>query len=152
MLAKDTPTSSKMLPRDITDVTAPTEVGTMPSGGACERTGAHMARRRLGKFSIDATIGSGGMSTVLEATDCELGRRVALKRMQVLDSRSDDFLLAEAIRLAKVKHPNVVEVHEVIKGDGDERFVVLEFVDGPTLATWQTGQSPKSILAVSCLS
>jgi tetratricopeptide (TPR) repeat protein len=86
---------------------------------------------RLGKYRSLREIGRGAMGRVYEATDPVLGRRVALK---VLDA---DSLGPEAVRrflrearlLARVRHPNVVEIHELGRSDG-RIFISMEFVDG----------------------
>jgi serine/threonine protein kinase len=77
------------------------------------------------------------MGTVFEATDSRLGRKVALKR--ACDGASVSLqqrLVAEARALAKLSHPNVVQVYEVFEVD-HLVYVALEFIDGCTLAHWQ---------------
>ncbi len=86
---------------------------------------------RLGRYKSLREIGRGAMGRVYEATDPVLGRRVALK---VLDA---DSLGPEAVRrflrearlLARVRHPNVVEIHELGRSGG-RIFIAMEFVDG----------------------
>jgi serine/threonine protein kinase len=101
----------------------------------------------VGRYPIERKIGRGGMGTVYEALDPELGRRVALKVMlpgQTNAARTK----AEARTLAKLSHPNVVTVHEV--GQHAERvFLAMEYVDGQTLGKWLSGTpSVEQILAV----
>src|SRR5262245_28327000 len=77
------------------------------------------------------------MGLVVEAHDPELDRLVALKL--VLDRRASSSagqrLLREARAMAKLSHPNVVQVHEVGTVDG-QVFIVMELVRGCTLSRW----------------
>jgi eukaryotic-like serine/threonine-protein kinase len=93
----------------------------------------------IGRFTVLETVGSGGMGVVYAAHDKELDRRVAVKLLR--PSREDDAsvgegrLLREAQALAKLSHPNVVQVYEV--GTFNDRvFLAMEFLPGPTLRGW----------------
>jgi len=93
----------------------------------------------IGRFTVLETVGSGGMGVVYAAHDKELDRRVAVKLLR--PAREDDAsvgkgrLLREAQALAKLSHPNVVQVYEV--GTFNDRvFLAMEFLPGPTLRTW----------------
>jgi eukaryotic-like serine/threonine-protein kinase len=81
---------------------------------------------RAGKYRIVREIGRGGMAVVYEAIDPDLGRKVALK---VLKEGGLPRLRREATAAAKLRHPNVVTVHEV----GPD-FIVMDLVEGKTLA------------------
>ncbi|MCX4246277.1 serine/threonine-protein kinase [Paraliomyxa miuraensis] len=90
--------------------------------------------RRVGRFAITRRLGTGGMSVVYEALDERVDRPVALKLM--LEHRSDSARLRrEAQALARLSHPNVVEVFEVGEHDG-KAYVAMELVDGPSLDRW----------------
>lgn len=97
---------------------------------------------QVGRYPIERRIGHGGMGAVYEATDPELGRKVAIKIM--LPGRNHaDRTLAEARALAKLSHPNVVTIHEV--GSHKERvFLAMEYVHGQTLAAWLERSRPQS--------
>ncbi|WP_169980522.1 serine/threonine-protein kinase [Tautonia rosea] len=91
---------------------------------------------RVGPYRIDGRAGVGGMSTVFEATDTRLGRRVALKMILAADEQSRpvlDRFQREGAVLAALNHPNIVPVYEVGDHDG-QPYLVLEFVPGGTLA------------------
>jgi tetratricopeptide (TPR) repeat protein/predicted Ser/Thr protein kinase len=95
----------------------------------------------IGHFLVLDRIGAGGMGVVFRAYDPELDRKVAIKLLRAPDELADveearARMLREAQALARVTHPNVVAVHEVGVHDG-RVFLVMEFVDGETLATWQ---------------
>jgi eukaryotic-like serine/threonine-protein kinase len=101
-----------------------------------------------GRFRVLDRLGAGGMGTVYRAHDPELDRTVALKLVRVREGRRRS-ALNEAIALARLSHPNVVLVHDV--GALDEHlFIVMELVDGMTLAAWaaQPGRTPAEILGV----
>ena len=90
----------------------------------------------LGRYAITGTLGSGGMGVVFEAFDPELDRRVALKVLRAeLDERHTIRLRREAQAMAKLSHPNVVQVHEVGRAEG-QTFVAMELVAGQTLGEW----------------
>ncbi|MGA9749529.1 MAG: serine/threonine-protein kinase, partial [Nocardioides sp.] len=88
------------------------------------------------RYSLDREIGRGGMGSVWLATDEVLGRRVALKRIGLLPGASSTDLARaerEARLAARLNHPNVVAVFNLVVAD-DERWLVMEYVEGTTLA------------------
>lgn len=90
---------------------------------------------RIGRYVTIRTVGSGGMGTVWEAYDQQLGRRVALKLLNSISDQRQDMverLQREAQALARLSHPNVVTVYEVGEDDG-RGYISMEFVDGPDL-------------------
>jgi predicted Ser/Thr protein kinase/tetratricopeptide (TPR) repeat protein len=93
----------------------------------------------IGRFQVLETLGQGGMGVVYAAEDAQLGRQIALKviRDDVLrgDAGERARLLREARALAKLSHPNVVQVHEVGEHEGAV-FIVMELVRGTTLGQW----------------
>jgi len=88
-----------------------------------------------GRF-VDATVvGEGGQAVVLRAYDTTVERVVAIKRLRealAVDATDRKRFLREARMAAKLRHPNVIEVYEVID-DGEDILLVLEFVEGVTL-------------------
>ncbi|HEY0135946.1 MAG TPA: serine/threonine-protein kinase, partial [Nannocystis sp.] len=91
----------------------------------------------IGRFVVLRRLGEGGMGVVYSAFDEQLGRRVAIKLLH----QADDSDLArarvyhEAQALARLSHPNVVQVYEVGE-HGDGLYVAMEFVTGETLRAW----------------
>ena len=90
----------------------------------------------IGSYSVIAAVGSGGMGEVYRARDRKLDRDVALKVLP--HNVSDDAerlarLQREARTLAALNHPNIAQVYGLEDGEG-LTAVVMEFVDGPTLA------------------
>ncbi|MET0791778.1 MAG: protein kinase, partial [Polyangiaceae bacterium] len=90
---------------------------------------------RIGRYQLIRELGSGGMGVVYEAHDPNLDRRVAIKLM--LSALDESRLAREARALAKLAHPNVVNVHDVGTADG-HLFIAMELVDGTTLRHWLT--------------
>ena len=90
----------------------------------------------LGSYSVTAKIGEGGMGEVYQATDTKLNRQVALKILPEAFAADSDRLARfqrEAQVLASLNHPNIAAIYG-IEESGDTRAVVLELVEGPTLA------------------
>jgi tetratricopeptide (TPR) repeat protein/predicted Ser/Thr protein kinase len=88
------------------------------------------------------SLGQGGMGVVLRAYDRELDRPVALKVLhQGLADRHTQRLRREAPAMAKLSHPNVVQVYEVGEVEG-QTFVAMELVKGKTLREWMQ-QAPR---------
>jgi serine/threonine-protein kinase len=90
----------------------------------------------LAKFEIREEIGHGGMATVYLARDKRLGRDVALKiihRHLRENAEVAARFASEARAVAKLKHPNIVEVYDVSDETEQERYLVVELVRGTTL-------------------
>lgn len=91
--------------------------------------------QRLGRYHLIDTLGRGAMGIVYRAYDPDLDRRVAIKVVTLDGAEARARMVREAKALAKLNHPNVVTVHEVGE-DGDDLFVVMEYVDAGTLLDW----------------
>ena len=80
-------------------------------------------------------LGAGGMATVTLAEDTVLGRQVALKRVYGAgDSRGILRLKREAMVGASLNHPNLVFVYDARLEDDGDVVIVMEYVEGETLA------------------
>jgi len=91
---------------------------------------------RLGVYDISAKIGEGGMGEVYQARDTSLDRDVALKVLPEAFTSDPDRLARferEAKVLASLNHPNIGGIYG-LERTGDTRALVLELVEGPTLA------------------
>ncbi|MDX3832717.1 serine/threonine-protein kinase [Streptomyces europaeiscabiei] len=120
-----------------------------------------VGRLVAGRYRLTEQIGRGGMGTVWRAGDEVLDRQVAVKRLHVQPHLSPDDLVTlyertrrEARSAARIAHPNVIVVHDVVDdrdgraddhvdgvrgghegGTGDGRpCIVMEYVPAPTLA------------------
>ncbi len=90
----------------------------------------------LGPYHVTAKIGEGGMGEVYQATDTKLNRQVALKILPEAFASDPDRLARfqrEAHVLASLNHPNIAAIYG-LEESGDTRALVLELVEGPTLA------------------
>jgi eukaryotic-like serine/threonine-protein kinase len=109
------------------------EVVREPGPSALERGAT------VGRYTILAPLGMGGVGEVFAAYDPELDRKVALKLLRAHgdanDVRGQARLLREAKAMARLAHPNVVAVHDV-GAFGARVFVAMEFVDGLSLKDW----------------
>jgi len=85
-----------------------------------------------GRYKIESKLGSGGMAVVYKAKDTILRRTVALKTLH--DHYYDEPVFRrrfkqEARAMASLDHGNIVKVYDICQ-DGDEPFIVAEYVDG----------------------
>lgn len=91
--------------------------------------------KSLGQFRVVERIGSGGMATVFKAYQPTLDRYVAIKVLPAYHARDPIFMkrfVQEARSVAKLAHPNIVQIHDF--GDQDNiTYIVMEYVDGGTL-------------------
>ena len=107
--------------------------GPWPNGGA---------RVLAGRYRLETPIGRGGMGVVWRATDQLLDRQVAVKELSPDEDavpgddevgRRRERTLREARALAQLTHPHIIGVYDVVAAD-DRPCIVMELVDGPTLA------------------
>jgi serine/threonine protein kinase len=125
---------------------------TPPSPGAGDGLGMKVMGARLkgklfsgkqsfpkcGRFEVRGQLGAGGMGVVFEGWDPDLERKVALKVLPESASESGKQrkrMVREAQTLAKLSHPNVVQVYEVGMHE-DRLFIAMEYVEGETLRSW----------------
>src|SRR5215510_3459327 len=90
----------------------------------------------LGSLEITALLGRGGMGEVYRARDTKLKREVAIKILPDEFSRDADRLSRfqrEAEVLASLNHPNIAAIYDLEEAGGS-RYLVLELVEGETLA------------------
>jgi WD40 repeat protein/serine/threonine protein kinase len=119
------------------------------TGGTPPRDGQPEA---LSGFAIEDKIGRGGMGVVYRARQLALNRRVALK-LVIAGQHADPARLArlrvEAEAVARLQHPNIVQIFEVGEHDGCP-FLVLEYVEGSNLAREFAGapQDPRRVAAL----
>src|SRR5262245_14782318 len=100
-------------------------------------------------YEILAEIGRGGMGVVYKARHRTLGRVVALKMLRGRDDADLARFRAEAQAVARLQHPNVVQIFEVREADG-RPFLALEYVGGGSLAERVKGepQPPREAAAL----
>src|SRR5215475_14429499 len=87
---------------------------------------------QIAHYRITTKLGEGGMGAVYRATDTKLNREVAIKILpDTFAGDPDRFarFTREAQVLASLNHPNIAAIYGV-----EERSLILELVEGPTLA------------------
>ncbi len=93
---------------------------------------------RVGRYTVLERVGSGAMAVVYAAFDRELDRKVAIKILRPERTVPHERLLREAKALARLSHPNVVQIYEVGHQDG-EVFIAMELIEGTVLTDWLAG-------------
>ena len=126
----------------------PSPQAAAPTGLGPVTVGALVA----GRYRVTARLGAGGMATIYRALDESLERDVAIKVLQP-HLADDDSLLArfraEARAAAGLLHPHIVNVFD--QGVADLPYIVMEYVDGPSLRevlTQRERLSPGEALAI----
>jgi serine/threonine protein kinase len=97
-----------------------------------------------GRYEIGERLGSGGMSSVHMATDLTLERTVAVKILAEHLSDDERFVARfrrEALAVAKLIHPNIVQVYDTGIDDG-RHYIVMEYVQGRSGAQILQRQGP----------
>ncbi len=91
--------------------------------------------KTVSHYQIRRKVGEGGMGVVYEGWDERLQRTVAIKTIREASESEDSRrrLWREARSLAKVSHPRVCQIFDVLE-DGEALFLVLEFLEGQSLA------------------
>ena len=135
------------------DATLPASSG--PSGGPGRRHLGHEADgvlppgTRIGRYVVEAELGTGGMGVVYRARDPELARDVAIKvvRPSAASRRAQERLLEEARAMARLRHPSVVPVFDV-GSTAHGVFIAMPLVRGGTLHDWMREPRPwREVLA-----
>ncbi|XP_051142906.1 CBL-interacting protein kinase 32-like [Andrographis paniculata] len=92
-------------------------------------------KRRVGKYEVGRTIGEGTFAKVRFARDSETGQPVAIKildKEKVLKHKMAEQIRREISTMKLIKHPNVIQLHEVMASK-TKIFIVLEYVTGGEL-------------------
>lgn len=103
------------------------------------------------RYEIIELIGQGGMATVYKALDRKLGRMVAVKILKPEMREDSDYrrrFHAESEAVARLSHPNIINVFDVSARD-DTDYFVMELIDGITLKQYMTQRvrlSPKEVI------
>lgn len=125
---------------DVKDYRCALDTYGFPEGRAvAEAASVDEGRLVVGRYRLVERIGQGGMGTVWRARDEVLGRQVAVKRLHVSPQLEPDELATrherttrEAQAAARINHPNVVGVHDVVD-DAGMPCIVMEYVPSTTL-------------------
>ncbi|TBR22392.1 tetratricopeptide repeat protein [bacterium] len=84
-----------------------------------------------GLYRVGRVLGRGGMGVVFEAWDLGLERKVAIKQLRTPDGAQEDYdrFLKEARLVARLQHPNIVQIHTLVE-DNSLLYLVFELVEG----------------------
>ncbi|HVK76438.1 MAG TPA: serine/threonine-protein kinase, partial [Kofleriaceae bacterium] len=110
--------------------------------------------RSIGRYRVVGALGAGAMGEVVRARDERLGRDVAIKRVKnvfgVMAATFHARFESEARALAALAHPGVVQVFD-LGVDGDEPYLVMELIDGPSLRALLTDGGPMAAADVRAM-
>jgi class 3 adenylate cyclase/tetratricopeptide (TPR) repeat protein len=98
----------------------------------------------FGRYPVRRVLGSGGFGTVYLGHDPQLDRPVAIKVLHAATERQStdaDQFLQEARKLARLRHPGIVTVHDVGVHDG-QVYIVSDYLEGPDLGRWLQESHP----------
>ncbi|MFI1830264.1 serine/threonine-protein kinase [Streptomyces sp. NPDC020412] len=109
-------------------------------------TNEHAQRIIADRYLLGARIGRGGMGTVWRGTDRLLRRTVAVKEVSLQSTGEEGAVrqrraVREARAIAQISHNNVVDIHDLVQED-DRLWLVMELVDGPSLAEHVAAAGP----------
>src|ERR1041384_3031056 len=93
----------------------------------------------FGKYQVLEEVGQGGMSVVYRGRDTVLGREVAIKVMHPFMAQKSDAkqrFHREAMAVAKLSHPNILEVYDYSGEDAQQAYIVMEFIRGETMSSF----------------
>lgn len=110
------------------------ESRSVPDGQAAGAFRHVMEGARIKHYTIVQLLGQGGSAEVFLAQDRNLERMVAFKRPFRRNASSAGRMLSEARILARLRHENIVVIHEVNKYLGHP-YMALEYIEGQTLRT-----------------
>jgi len=121
---------------------------TEPSPGTDERFDSLIGSVLAGRYEVVRRIGEGGMGAVYEAKHALIGKRVAVKVLLEKFVAKSDFvarLLQEARLASSIGHEHIVDVTDFGTTDDGRSFVVMEFLDGESLAQLAIREAPLPI-------
>ncbi len=109
--------------------------------------------RQIGRYRILEQLGSGGMSVVYKGLDTALDREVAVKVLHPHLAGKDESrrrLAREAKAVARLHHPNILEVFDFSSSDSQNAYIVTEYIRGRTLRQYldEGGMEPPELAAM----
>ncbi|MCU1450792.1 MAG: protein kinase family protein with domain [Acidimicrobiales bacterium] len=99
------------------------------------------------RYELERHVARGGMADIYLGRDRRLGREVAVKVLRPELSADDEYIdrfRDEARAAAQLNHPNIVSVFDW-GSDGGDAYIVMEWVDGPTLAEVLRAEAPLAV-------
>jgi serine/threonine protein kinase len=102
------------------------------------------------RYEVLEKLGGGGMSVVYLAEDTILKRKVAIKAISIPANEKEETIERferEVHNLTQLAHKNIVNVYDVTEND-DCFFIVMEYIDGPTLSEYIANHQPLDIQTI----
>lgn len=103
------------------------------------------------RYKVIEKLGGGGMSIVYLAEDTILNRKVAIKAISIAANEKEETIERferEVHNLTQLSHKNIVNVYDVTEND-DCFFIVMEYIDGPTLSEYIANHKPLDIQTIT---
>lgn len=128
---------------ELSDLNCPSCGSNFSLASESARLPHRSVRTRIAHFELLETVGQGAFGVVWKARDTELDRIVAVKipRQSQVEPNDAELFVREARALARLRHPHIVAVHEIGRAD-DTVYIVSDFIDGFTLASWMEARRP----------
>lgn len=101
-----------------------------------------VGRTLAGRYRLVRLVGEGGIGQVYEAEQIDLARRVAVKVLRVQNAMTIARFRKEARAASMLRHPNVVSVLDFQALDGEPPFLVMELLEGESLAALGRREAP----------
>jgi len=123
------------------------EIGTAFNPNSNKRESLSKELGPQGRYSLGTQLGKGAMGVVYRAWDNVLDRKIAIKQLPLALSADNEYALRfrrEAKALARLTHPNIVQVYDFIE-DGLHLWMTLEFVEGGDLASYLKGNNSLTV-------
>jgi serine/threonine protein kinase/tetratricopeptide (TPR) repeat protein len=138
----DDPVKPAMEPQRTMDL--PPELAAGPPTRPAPADDAPAPPAVLGRYQVRRALGQGGFGEVYLAHDTQLDRPVAIKVLRAgpgPPQAEGERFLQEARRLAQLRHPGIVTVHDVGVHEG-RVYIVSDYLDGPDLGRWLRDHRP----------
>ena len=136
------PAVSKVEPGSASDLT--TDLTPGPPAEPATKWEVPVPPAAFGRYQVRNALGAGGFGAVYLGHDTQLDRPVAIKVLrggpEVPQAEAERFL-QEARRLAQLRHPGIVAVHDVGVQEG-QVYIVSDYLDGPDLGRWLRDHRP----------
>ena len=113
----------------------PMRMAATVTGAAADRQSSDLTGKQLGNYRVLAGLGQGGMAKVYKGYQPLLDRYVAIKVLAAHFAADEEFrarFQREAAAIARLRHPNIVQVHD-FGVEGQVYYMVMEYIAGDTL-------------------